>query len=356
MRKLIISLIAVVLVVMAGSFKAEAADQPRNIILIGWDGAQRAHVKECLGRNELPNLKRLSEEGTLVEIDIEGTTDTKAGWTQILTGYYPKVTGVYSNQNYQPIPKGLSVFERLEKHFGADGIVTMAVIGKSKHVDANGPTKVKVTEGNEPGKKNKRKNRGTIIEENGVKYRVTPGKPYYYTKDGMDLFENGLVTNVRVGTRSLELIEKNKDKRFFMFVHFAEVDTKGHKFGENSKEYNDALISSDEWTGKIMKKLGALGLYDKTLIYVTADHGFDEGMKAHKNAPYVFLGTNDKKVIRNGLRQDITPTILERFGVDVSKLEPPLDGVSLTKAVNRAAPVLGPQKKVERVRAKKKAA
>ena len=33
---------------------------PRNIILIGWDGAQRNHVKECLGRDELPNLKQLS--------------------------------------------------------------------------------------------------------------------------------------------------------------------------------------------------------------------------------------------------------------------------------------------------------
>ena len=129
----------------------------------------------------------------------------------------------------------------------------------------------------------------------------------------------------------MELLEKYKDKPFFFFVHFAEVDHKGHKYGENSKEYNDALISADTWTGEIVQKLKQLNLYDKTLIYVTADHGFNEGGKAHSDAPYVFLGTNDTKVIRRGERADITPTILQRFGVDIDRIEPRLDGHSLTE-------------------------
>jgi predicted AlkP superfamily pyrophosphatase or phosphodiesterase len=141
-----------------------------------------------------------------------------------------------------------------------------------------------------------------------------------------------------VGTRALEVLEQYKDKPFFFFVHFAEVDHKGHAFGENSKEYNDALISGDTWTGRIIEKLKELGLYDKTLIYVTADHGFDEGAKAHHYAPYIFLGTNDPQVKRSGMRQDIAPTILERFGVDLSRLQPPLDGEPLTKPATK--PVL----------------
>ncbi|HUT60151.1 MAG TPA: hypothetical protein VNA25_20080, partial [Phycisphaerae bacterium] len=40
------------------------------------------------------------------------------------------------------------------------------------------------------------------------------------------------------------------------------------------------------WTGKIIDKLKQLGLYDKTTVYVTADHGFDEDGKGHKYAPY----------------------------------------------------------------------
>ncbi|HSW47074.1 MAG TPA: alkaline phosphatase family protein [Phycisphaerae bacterium] len=356
--------------------QANKADRPRNIILIGWDGAQREHVKECLAKGELPALKALAAEGTMVDIDIRGTTDTKAGWSQILTGYDPDVTGVYSNIRYQPVPAGLSVFERLEEHFGPDKIVTVAVIGKKGHCgEIDPPKKVKLTD-EEAGKveavmKIPLKNRSrrdrmddqewaalqaarkgkfepepgsNIVEEDGAKYLVTPGKPYLNMSKVCDVWEFGLMQDQKVGMRALELLDKYKDKPFLFFVHFAEVDHKGHSFGENSKEYNDALISNDKWTGKILEKLEESGLYDKTLVYVTADHGFDEGLMRHNKAPHVFLTTNDKGVMRNGDRADITPTILNRFGIDLRKLsrksvtatqpdakDPPLAGHPLTQ-------------------------
>ncbi len=310
--------------------------QPRNIILIGWDGAQRNHVKESLNRGELPNLRRLSSEGALVAIDIMRVTDTKAGWAQILTGYEPEVTGVFSNRHYEPIPRGYTVFERLEEFFGPDNFVTAAVIGKKGNVDAGPPERVPVEEkGKGKGRKRKGKKRkgteGKIIVEGEVKYRVIPGKPYYQTKESMDVFINGLMDDEKVGYATLGLLLEYKDNPFFFFVHFAEVDHKGHKHGENSEEYNDALKSADSWTGKIMEKLKELNLYDKTLIYVTADHGFDEGMKSHRDAPYVFFATNDSKVIRRGVRADIAPTILDRLGLDLTRIKPPLDGHPLTE-------------------------
>ena len=366
---------------------------PRNVILIGWDGAQRAHLHECLARGELPNLKALADEGALVDIDIiTGATDTKAGWTQILTGYHPEVTGVYSNGRYRDVPAGLSIFERLKKHFGPD-FVCVAVIGKREHCgEIRAPFKKQLTEEEaqqfleqqkgvqekqkaaqklkaaqaagqagvqvqaekpkQPGRAVKeqaakkpqpqpgagRQVLGRIVEEGGVKYLVFEGSPYYTMHKACDVWEYGLMDDDKVGTLAIQLIEKYKDRPFFFFVHFASVDHQGHRFGENSKEYNDALISNDAWTGKIVEKLKELGLYDKTLIYVTADHGFDEGKTSHSYAPYVFLATNDPLVKRAGMRQDIAPTILDRFGVDLSKLEPPLDGEPLTKPATK--PVL----------------
>ena len=191
------------------------------------------------------------------------------------------------------------------------------------------------------------------IVENGEEYRLVPGKPYFHTKDGMDLFESGLKPNKKVGSRAIELLEKHKSGRFFFFVHFADVDAAGHKNGENSKEYNDALISSDIWTGKIIDKLRELGLYDKTLIYITADNGFDEGGKNHTNAPYVFCATNDRNVSQNGRRQDITPTILDRFGVDLSKIEPKLDGFPLSRSCTRPELDLESQRKANERRSAK---
>jgi hypothetical protein len=336
--------------------KPVAAGERINVILIGWDGAQRDHVKECLERGELPALKALAAEGKMVDIDIKEVTDTKAGWTQILTGYYAKTTGVYSNARFQPIPKGYTVFERLKKALGPENIVTVAVIGKKAHVDADPPRKEPVTDNEvedktgagpdaakvqagakgpkgakiiEPG--------STIVTEDGKKYREWPGKPWANAKDQLDFWQNGLGVNDNVGRKALEQLEKYKDKPFFFFVHFADVDHKGHGFGENSKEYNDALISSDKWTGKIIEKLKECKIYGRTIIYVTADHGFDEGQKSHRNAPYVFLATNDTKVMRGGFREDVAPTILERMGVDLAKLSPPLDGQALSKAAEKRA-------------------
>jgi len=354
--------------------KASAA-KPRNIILIGWDGAQRAHVMECLERGELPNLKQLSQEGALVNIDVvTGATDTKAGWTQILTGYNPEVTGVYSNGRYRDVPKGLSIFERLKEHFGSD-FVCVAVIGKREHcgeirepfkrqltdeeaakiqTEQKAAAKAKQAQGAkkqaaQPGAAQAkpavpaqpgagRQQIGRVVEENGVKYLVFEGSPYYTMHKACDVWEYGLMEDEKVGTRALELLEKYKDRPFFFFVHFASVDHQGHRFGENSKEYNDALISNDTWTGKIIAKLKELGLYDKTLVYVTADHGFNEGETRHSYAPYVILATNDPLVKRDGMRQDIAPTILARFGLDLSRFQPPLDGEPLTQPATK--PVL----------------
>jgi hypothetical protein len=336
----------------------------KNIILIGWDGAQREHVMQALEKGELPALKQLGKEGKLINIDIEGTTDTKAGWSQILTGYYPAVTGVYSNSNYRSIPEGLSIGERLEKYFGNDNIVTLAVIAKKEHVDNQPEQKIKLTDENrekyqklsEP-KINKQGKKiipkGKIIDVNGIEYYFVPGKPHYYMSKNTDLFENGLMLDEKVGKRAIELINQNKNNRFFFFVHFAEVDHSGHKFGENSKEYNDALISNDLWTGKIIAELKNLDIYSKTLIYVTADHGFDEGMTHHLNAPYVFLATNTNNIIRDGRRQDVAPTILEAFGLDLNSIEPKLDGIPLTKTDNRTPPKIGPDIKPKQKQIKK---
>lgn len=335
----LITLPFVVFVVGLGAMAVERDEMPRNIILIGWDACQRNHLKECIARNEVPNLMKLAEEGNLVAIDMFRTTDTKTGWTQILTGYEPERTGVFSNGIYQPIPVGYTVFERLEKFFGPENIATVAVIGKKGHVDADGPVKISMEQilarekrAVEAGKqKPQRPAGGKVVEEDGKRFWSVPGKPYFHTKDHMDVFINGLTENEKVLETALEYLEKCKDRRMFFFIHFAEPDHLGHAHGENSKEYNDGIISDDECTGKIVAKLKELGLYDKTLIYVTADHGFDEGLTSHRDAPYVFLATNDPAVMRRGIRADITPTILKRFGVDLSKMDPPLDGHPLTE-------------------------
>lgn len=305
------------------------APQPvRRVVLVGWDGADRTHVKSLMQSGDLPTLSRLAEEGTIVAIDILRTTDTKAGWTQILTGYEPEKTRVFNNWRYRPIPSGYTVFERLEAHFG-DDFATVAVIGKHNNL-GNEPPKLVPSNGKKKPKKSKDQNQEIcIVNKDGKLFESIPGKPYYHSTRCMDVFENGYMKDAKVGTRAMELLETYRDEPFFFFVHFAEIDHKGHHAGDGSPKQMKAYVSADLWTGRILEKLEELGIADETLVYVTSDHGFDRGIKSHKDAPYVFLATNDSQVVRRGLRVDIAPTILERFGLDLDGIEPPLDGHSL---------------------------
>ena len=273
---------------------------PRNIVLIGWDGCNRDVLKELIARKELPAVTGLVREGALVDITVTtGATDTKAGWAQILTGYKPEVSGVYSNRRFKPIPKGMTILERAKMSPGADNVYTAMIVAKKENL------------GNE------------------VPNAAFPGGPYHFSHAGMDLFINDLETNERVASRTLQTIEQQKDKRFLIFAHFAEPDRAGHAHGEGSREYREAIKLDDASTGKIVGKLKELGLYERTLVYVVAEHGFDVGQTNHRDAPYIFCATNDRKVTRNGDRADIAPTILKRFGADLSAIDPPLSGTPL---------------------------
>jgi hypothetical protein len=280
---------------MSAPARASAARPPVNVILFGWDGAQRAHLKECLARGELPTLRAMADKGRLVAIDVVRTTDTKSGWSQILTGYQPETTGVFSNSRFQPIPEGYTIFERLEARYGSR-FVTVAVVAKKDHVGYD------------------------------------TGLPYANAVTHMDHFDNGLLKNELVAERAMQYLEQYRSRPFFFFVHFAQPDTSGHASGENSQEFTDGIVSDDHWTGRVLAKLEALGLAGKTAVYITADHGFDEGRRSHGDAPYVFLATTDRGVMRRGLREDVTPTIYDRLGLDLGALSPSLDGRSLRRA------------------------
>ncbi|MFQ6088305.1 MAG: alkaline phosphatase family protein, partial [Candidatus Methanofastidiosia archaeon] len=109
MKERVLLLILVLLIYQTGCLDFEER-HVESLILLSWDGVQRDHLYELLERGELSNLATLIEEGSIVDIEItDHLTDTKAGHTQMLTGYSPDETGVYSNNIFKPIPEGLTI-------------------------------------------------------------------------------------------------------------------------------------------------------------------------------------------------------------------------------------------------------
>jgi predicted AlkP superfamily pyrophosphatase or phosphodiesterase len=290
---------------------------PRNIVLISWDGLDRKVLKGLLDADRLPFLADVIKEGSYQDIDVRGhATSTKPGHAEMLTGLAADVTGVWSNNEYRPIPEGYTVFERLKQEYGKEGITTLFVAGKFAHVGGRGPG-----EYDRPKKKNQKQ--GDAADKPA---RKGPGEPFYFAKRHLDVFDIGGRPAEKVGPLVMDYLEAHGRQRFFAFFHFSDPDHMGHRHGSGSPEYSQAGVKCDEWLGRIIQWLSQNDLYDKTLIYITTDHGFDDNAKRHNNAPDCWLGTNDPRVRTGGTIGDIPATILVRFGLDVSRLIPPLSG------------------------------
>lgn len=326
---------------------------PRNLILIGWDGTQREHLLELLRAGKLPHLKALTDQGAFVPTQVTtGPTQTKSGWTEILTGYNALSLGITSNRDYQPIPKGLTVFERLKAHFGPGQLATIFIGGKSYNIGSRGPHEVcencfgrdAIThrQSSYQDKDHARLPNEKLTTRDGKPPRWVPreGEPFFHAREAFDDHEVGLGSAENVGPRALALLEKYRDRRLFAFFHFEDPDEQGHLHGENSAAYDKALMTVDAWLGRIVGRLKDLGISDRTAIFVTTDHGMDEGGFEHHQSPETFLATNRKGPTRAGDRKDVAPAILEYFGLSTTNLIPPLEGRSLA-AQAHGAPAQG---------------
>ena len=121
--------------------------------------------------------------------------------------------------------------------------------------------------------------------------------------------------------RAYEIL--NVQKPTFMFLHFLENDVAGHTYGWMSKEQLKEIVRIDEAIGQLKKNLERAGLWERTLIVLTSDHG---GLgKSHGRCsdircyriPIIFSGPGVKKNYRMIDEQhiyDIAPTILKLLG------------------------------------------
>jgi arylsulfatase A-like enzyme len=94
----------------------------------------------------------------------------------------------------------------------------------------------------------------------------------------------------------------------------------------------------DEQLRDLVDALARLRASEDTLVLVTTDHGFDGRFHVAREPKIIETWI----AARNGrLRTDIpaklldvTPTILDAFGIDASRIDPPLEGTSLLEPMD----------------------
>lgn len=289
-----------------------------RVILVCWDGCERTRLKTLLNKGALPNLQHLVSQGSIAELECTCSTRTKPAHAEMLTGYNYDVTEVYTNLNYKPVKKGISVFERLKDHFGSDNFRTVFIASKPENVGG-----------------------GEVTLKKGWRKTVEYMRVFYHMAHSCDFRAEDISRHQdRTGPLVIKTLRKYSNEPGFMFFHFHEPDHIGHyEGGEGSPVYSRSIVRNDYWLGEIMKESS-----DSTAILVTTDHGFDIGPgphlcipKApnlrwgHSYAPKCWLASN-LPLRRKGILLDIAPTIYRIFGVDQRKYLPPLHGTSLLKS------------------------
>mgnify|MGYP003393968120 CR=1 FL=1 len=166
-----------------------------------------------------------------------------------------------------------------------------------------------------------------IAKKAGLSTAMVVGKEKFrhLLKEGtVDKFVIGK-NAAEIGRISAELFAKEKPN--LLFVHFAEIDNAGHKYGWLSKEQNAAAAASDAGLGILMKAIDDAKQWNNTTLILSSDHGGHE--KTHGTAadsdrliPWLAMGakaTKGKKLPKKIMTFDTAATALRVLGLPVPK-------------------------------------
>jgi arylsulfatase A-like enzyme len=142
-----------------------------------------------------------------------------------------------------------------------------------------------------------------------------------------------------------------KDQAQFLWVHYMDVHwpREGHPeygFGSRDVDVYDAEVKyADAAVGRLLDHLEATGVLDRSIVFITADHGeafLEHGTRDHSNKPYADNSHVPLVVLAPGLAPrrvetvvgmiDIAPTALAHAGLAVPAVYRGIDLVAATRA------------------------
>jgi len=299
-----------------------ADDVPLNVVLITLD-TTRADALGSYGQRRpiTPNLDRLAVEGTQFQQCASSVPSTLPSHSTLFTGRYPFVHGVRSNAGYVLADENTTLAEVLSAHgYKTSAEIAAPVIGGHTQL-GQGFDRYHDLEFPDVQRK-------TILVREGEEQRSVEVEE----REANDITNSGI-----------RFIKENRKEKFFLWLHYFDAHqpySPPGRFYETSSEsaYHGEIQYIDEQINRVLAQIEGLGLRERTLVVVVADHG--EGMGEHDEkthmyfvyegtirVPLLFWGATVPKglKIESLVRTvDIAPTILDMLDL------PPLEGIQGT--------------------------
>ena len=225
------------------------------VLMISVDGLMNEYIE----RNETPNFDRFLSEGVQAEymIPVFPTKTFPNHWS-LATGLYVENHGIISNSFYDyeleaRFSYGAPDGQHDSRWWGGEPIWVTA--------EKQGKTSVNF---------------------------FWPGSEA--TFDGLQStkwvdYDGSIPDSTRIDSIAAWFNPEGDVRADFGTLYFSFVDSRGHRYGPNSPEVDEAVIDMDILLGYFMQKLDEVGLSDKINVLLVSDHG----MAAQSEDKVVFL-------------------------------------------------------------------
>lgn len=283
-----------------------------NVVVITLD-TTRADALGAYGQEKptSPRIDQMAREGVLFEDVVTSSPSTLPSHASIFTGKQPYAHGVRSNSGFRLAAEHVTLAERLHTAgYATRAEVAAYVLAANRSLDQG------FEHYRDPG--SLRDVVEAIGVERGSALKTRPGEEI--TDDGLDFLRNHTAAP------------------FFLWLHYFDP----HKpyappaeFAEGLAAYHGEIRRVDHQIGRVLDEIETLGLRERTLVVLTADHGegqFQHGEETHSyfvydstmRVPLIFWGAQ----LPGGVRVpalvrtvDVAPTVLALLGHE------PLDAV-----------------------------
>lgn len=300
--------------------QARPAGRP-NIVLVTIDTLRADRVGAYGARSPAtPVMDRLAADGCLFESAIVQVPLTRASHATILTGLYPFQHGIRDNFAPPLDPAHRTLAEILK----TQGYATGAFVGSF-----------------------------IVNTQSGLNHGFDEFDDTFETGGkGSAFFTEYQRRAAQVEERAGPWIERVAGRPFFAWVHFYDPHAPytppppyNTRYAKNP--YDGEVAYTDEILGRLLARLARLGIADRTLVILTADHG--EALGEHKEEEHGFFVYDVTLRVPLILRMpgriaaggrvktearsiDLLPTILDLAGVRTG-IPPGLPGRSLLAAI-----------------------
>jgi arylsulfatase A-like enzyme/Flp pilus assembly protein TadD len=240
---------------------AAEPESPPNVLVITIDTLRADHLG-CYGYKNIhtPNIDALAAEGVRFEHAYTPVPITLPSHTVIFTGTYPTYNGIHDFSDNRLGAQSITMASLLkERGFSTGAVVASAVLDS--------------------------------------RFGLNRGFDYYYDRFDFNRLQEANLDEMErpgnvVADQALDWLTRNSGHRFFFWMHLYDPH---HPYNPpapfnqeyQSHPYDGEIAFADAQVGRVLQFLKSKGLYEKTLIVLTGDHG--EGLGEHGEKTHGFF-------------------------------------------------------------------